>query len=152
MSESRERSEHELIAQLRAGLDEIDPVPEDVSTFAKAALGWRQIDAELASLTFDSDVETPAAVRSTTTTRMLTFEAGEWSVDIEYDPATRQLLGQVTPETRVTVAIHHDEETSQATSDDRGRFEFEGIGVGPMSLGLHDSDGEVLAKTEWTVL
>ena len=152
MSESRDRSDQELIAQLRDGLDDIDPVPGDVAEFARAAFGWRQIDAELAGLTFDSEIETPAAVRSTTTTRMLSFAAGERSLDLEYDPATGALLGQLTPEESATVELRTGSGTSRVETDDHGRFAFDAVEPGPVSLIVSDTQGTVVIKTEWTVL
>jgi hypothetical protein len=54
MSESTSQHEERLLSQLLRGLDESDPVPADVTDFAKAALSWQTIDADLAQLTYDS--------------------------------------------------------------------------------------------------
>ena len=61
----RDRSE-EVLRELRSLVDEVDPVPAEVTAFAKAALGWRRIDADLAELLSDSalEPETAALTRS----------------------------------------------------------------------------------------
>lgn len=152
MTEPGDRSDSELISLLRDGLQQSDPVPDDVTGFAKAAFGWRQIDAELAALTFDSEVATPAAVRSSATTRMVSFEVGEWTIEMEYDPAANRLLGQVTPETQLSVELHTSAEPKRTDSDARGRFDFEDITPGPTSLVLRTAGDEQVVKTEWFVL
>ena len=49
MSDATHQEDETLIAQLRSALDQVDPVPADVTDFAKAALDWQNIDAVLAS-------------------------------------------------------------------------------------------------------
>ncbi len=60
MSESTSQHEERLLSLLRRGLDESDPAPADVTDFAKAALSWQTIDADLAQLTYDSIEESNA--------------------------------------------------------------------------------------------
>jgi hypothetical protein len=152
MSEPRQDRDDELLAMLRTGLEESDPVPEDVIEFAKTALGWRQIDAELAGISFDSEIEEPSATRSTATARMLTFTAGNWRIDIEYDEATQRLLGQVTPSRQVTVELHFAGGAVGLYSDPEGRFDFDGVLPGPVSLVIRTPGNLEVIKTEWTVL
>ena len=54
MTKPTNREEDKIMSLLRRGLDHSDPVPPDVTEFAKAALSWRAIDAELAALSHDS--------------------------------------------------------------------------------------------------
>ena len=56
MGEDLDRDEL-LIAELRAFFAEVDPVPPLVSETAKASLGWRRLDADLAELLSDSALE-----------------------------------------------------------------------------------------------
>ena len=85
MTENANARDSELIDRLGRILNETDPVPADVSEFAKAAFDWRNIDGELASMEFDSSTEdVPSGVRSTATARMISFEAGEWTIDLEH--------------------------------------------------------------------
>ncbi|MGI9609373.1 MAG: hypothetical protein ACR2NL_03665, partial [Acidimicrobiia bacterium] len=98
MTDVHDGNEEALLSRLQKGLTASDPVPADVSEFAKASLAWRTIDAELASMTVDSSSEDmPAGVRSTATARMLSFEAGSWTIEMEYNPSSGRLIGQIDP-------------------------------------------------------
>ncbi len=57
MSEPRD-PHADLLDELRSVLDRVDPTPPEVTEFAKAALGWRRLDADLAELLADSALET----------------------------------------------------------------------------------------------
>jgi hypothetical protein len=144
--------ESEVLDILRKGLRQSDPVPATVSEFAAALFTWRDIDAELAELTFDSvDETTPAGVRSTSTARMISFEVGKWTIDIEYNPVTGVLMGSVSPASPFSVALHSRWARFEMELDDMGRFEFDDVEGGPASLVFRSSDGEVV-KTSWIVL
>lgn len=141
-----------LIAALRAGLEESDPVPGDVVEFAMAAFTWRDIDAELASLDFDSaDSGQTTGVRSSATLRMISFQAGQWMLDVEYDETSGRLLGVISPETPYRVDVHSSGAFYTTDSDDSGRFQAEGVARGPLSLVLRFPDGQTV-KTQWVVL
>ena len=153
MSDIHESSEQELMAKLRRALDAADPVPTDVTDFAKAALGWRTIEAELAAISYDSSTEeTPAGVRSTATAHMLSFQAGEWTIDIEYQSSTGRLIGQIEPAREATVELHFAGGTVITEADDLGRFAFDGILPGPISLVFRTPGDIEVVKTEWTVI
>jgi hypothetical protein len=141
-----------LIAALRSGLDESDPVPGDVTAFAKAAYTWRDIDAELASLDFDSaESGQEAGVRSSATARMISFQAGQWMLDIEFDEVAGRLLGVISPEAPFRVDLHTSGAFFTTESDPSGRFQAEGVSRGPLSLVLRFTSGLVV-KTQWVVL
>lgn len=153
MSDATGHSEDTLMSLLRRGLEEADPVPADVSEFAKAAFSWRNIDAELAEVAYDSNEETtPVGVRSIATARMLSFQAGEWTIDIEYNAATNRLIGQVEPARLVTVELHLAGGIITTQTDELGRFDFDGVLPGPISLVFRTSGDLEVVKTEWTVL
>jgi hypothetical protein len=154
VSENTEYTESRLLELLRRGLEATDPVPGDVNGFAKAALTWRTIDAELAEIAFDSaDEETPAGVRGPGAERMLSFETATLSIDIEYRRSTRRVIGQVAPPQPATVELHHSGGMLTAVADDLGRFSFDDVEPGPVSIVCtsHSDDPDVI-KTEWTVL
>jgi hypothetical protein len=149
---STSRSDEDLIAALRAGLDEADAVPGDVTAFAKAAFTWRDIDAELASLDFDSaESDQEAGVRSSATARMISFQAGQWMIDIEYDEVAGRLLGVISPEASFRIDLHTSGAFFTTESDQSGRFQAEGVSRGPLSMVLRFTDGQVV-KTQWVVL
>ena len=154
MSENKDYTEAQLIELLQQGLVATDPVPADVTEFAMAALTWRTIDAELAEIAFDSaSEETPAGVRGPASERMLSYETSKLSIDVEYRTATRRLIGQIAPPQPATVQLHHAKGTSTTVADDLGRFAFDDVEPGPVSI-VCTSMGEDpdVTKTEWTVL
>lgn len=144
--------DNEILDILRKGMWQSDPVPSTVSEFAAALFTWRDIDAELAELTFDSvDEEAPAGVRSTSTARMLSFEVGRWTIDLEYNRAVAVLMGSVSPASPLSVELHSRGARFAMELDEMGRFEFDDVEGGPASLVFRAVDG-VMIKTSWIVL
>jgi hypothetical protein len=154
MSKRTDYTERELLELIRRGTSDSDPVPPDVTEFAAAAFSWRNIDAELAAMAFDSaDEDLPAGVRSSGAERSLSFESPTISIDIEYRAATRRVIGQVSPPQVATVELHHREGTVTTETDDLGRFSFDGLEPGPVSVVIRtQGDTPEVVKTEWTVL
>lgn len=146
------REDEEMLENLREGLLSSDPTPSDIAEFAKAAFEWRGIDADLAELDFDSvEDDQLQGVRSTATSRMISFQAGQWMLDVEYDEATRRLIGHISPQSPYTVELHTSGALFSLESDDLGRFEAESVSSGPLSMVLRFEDGSVI-KTQWVVL
>jgi hypothetical protein len=152
MTKPTDQEDQKIMALLRRGLDQSDPVPSDVTEFAKEALSWRTIDAELAQLSYDStDEATSNTVRSTASARIVGFETGEWMIDLEHDAATRELRGQIQPAGRLEVELHVVGAVLVTGTDELGRFSFDGIEAGPVALVIRVESGETV-KTEWIVL
>lgn len=152
MSESTSPQDDKLLAMLRRGLDESDPAPADVTDFAKAALSWQTIDADLAQLTHDSIEEPiPNGVRSVSTARMLSFEAGDWMIDIEYNEVTGRLMGQIDPAHKAAVEFHLGGNVLVTDTDELGRFTFDGVRSGPVAFVVR-LEGDEVVKTEWIIL
>jgi hypothetical protein len=152
MTKPIDQEEAEIMSLLRRGLVQSDPVPPDVTEFAKASLSWRNVDAELAALSYDSTDETSAAtVRSTATARVVGFESGGWMIDLEHDAATAELRGQIDPAGRVDVELHVVGAVLATETDDLGRFTFEGVEAGPVAIVIRVGGHETV-KTEWIVL
>jgi hypothetical protein len=151
MSDSANQQEERLLSLLRRGLDQSDPSPADVAEFAKAALSWRTIDADLAQLSYDSSEESNSVVRGVATSRMLAFESGELMIDLEHEPVSGRLLGQLEPAGRMTVELHVLDTVHVTESDELGRFSFDGIQSGPFAL-VVGLDGDEVVKTEWVIL
>jgi uncharacterized protein (DUF1684 family) len=121
----------ELLDELRALAGKVDPVPDEVTTYAKGALGWRRVDAELAELLSDSAVDSDrlALTRGPGTPRALDFAADDLEIAIEIhdaDPGVT-ILGQLAPPEAATVEVQRDDGTTAASTsaDELGRFRLE---------------------------
>lgn len=143
--------DEQLLVELRAALDGVDPVPESVSAAARDAFAWRTIDAELAALSYDSllDDKELSGVRSGSAARMLTFEADELTVEIEVERG--RLIGQLVPPQPGDVEVRHSGGSLSVRADDLGRFVAEGVPRGPFSLRCR-TVGAIAIVTDWIVL
>lgn len=151
MTEStRPQEEESLLSLLRRGLDQSDASPADVIEFAKAALSWRNIDADLAQLSYDS-IDDSTSVRGVATSRMLAFESGELTIDLEHEPVSGHLMGQLDPAGQMTIELHVLDTVLVTESDELGRFFFEGIQAGPFAL-VVSLEGDEVVKTQWVIL
>jgi hypothetical protein len=119
----------ELLRELRALSERVDPVSAAVTEFAKAALGWRRVDAELAELLSDSALEglELAGTRAVDGARWLSFRAEELAIEVEVerDGERRTLLGQLEPAPAVAdVELQGDDGSvlARSVSDALGRF------------------------------
>jgi hypothetical protein len=146
----------DLLAELRVAGLVVDPVPERVMFAAKASLSWRTIDAELAELTYDSalDDERLSLVRGAAAARMLTFSAGDLTVDVEVEGTDRErrLVGELAPAQRATIVVRHAEGTTEVETDEDGRFRTGVVPAGPISLSLRLASGGSTVQTEWITL
>jgi hypothetical protein len=147
-----------LLRELRSLLDHLDPVPPEVTEFARAALGWLRIDAELAELLADSALESDVGVLTRSagaTRRWLTFRAAEFAIDleVEVDGTARTLLGQFAPPPAgASVELQAADGALAATteSDSLGRFRLRLEAGGRVRLRVltHDPPG-ALVETSW---
>jgi len=145
------------MADLRAFFAEVDPVPPLVSETAKASLGWRRLDADLAELLSDSALEEDryALTRgSGAPARAVTFSSGELTIDIEVhvDDPGRTLLGQLSPPAPATVEIQGiADEPLSADADHLGRFRIRLPAPGQIRLRVVRRDGRAgqPVETSW---
>jgi len=98
-------SEAELLAELREALRTAREVPERFVDAGKSVFRWRDIDAELATLSHDSATATePAGLRAgAEPLRALTFSGPAFTIEIEVGPDA--LNGQVVPPQRAELDI-----------------------------------------------
>ncbi|MDQ1483062.1 MAG: hypothetical protein QOF35_1138 [Actinomycetota bacterium] len=91
-------NDDDLLAALGDALRSAGPVPRSVTLSGRAAWTWRNIDAELATLVFDSDLEGAVSVRGEELTgaRLLIFEGGQGS-SVEFEVGEDGLVGQLLP-------------------------------------------------------
>jgi hypothetical protein len=117
----RWNEDDELLIELAEALREAHDGPREFVEAGKAAYTWRNIDAELAALVYDSEHE-PAVLRSDVASRRaLTFSSR--MVTIELAVTTDGLLGQVLPECAAHLEVQtHGDATVSVTADDLGMF------------------------------
>lgn len=150
-------NEHELdqlTERLRVVGNRVDPVPAAVAVAARAAFGWRLIDAELAELTYDSVVDDAAlvGVRGRGGPRQLTFEAPGLTVEVEVgDDAGPRLVGQLVPAHPGTVEVRHEGGSLTVAVDDLGRFATDRLPAGRLSLRC-TADAAAPVETEWVAV
>jgi hypothetical protein len=120
-----------LLDELRMLLSDVDPVPGEVVSYAKTALGFRRIDAELAELTYDSRLrrEPLAATRAGAKAVRLTFGSSALTVDFDVDRTASgiELRGYLVPASRASIHVQQDDASrvASAEADERGQFRVE---------------------------
>jgi hypothetical protein len=141
----------ELLDELRTVLRRTDPVPAEVTDFAKAALGLRRLDAQLAELLQDSalESESPALARGTADVRSLTFRSAELTIDV--DIQGDMLLGQLAPPpaaATVELQLENRDVGASADVDTLGRFRLALAGDGRFRLRVL-RPGTSVVETSW---
>jgi hypothetical protein len=129
-----------LEQELRRVAARLDPVPPEVVQAAIGAFSWRDIDAELAELVFDSllDADQATLVRGSPAQRLVSFKTPELTVDVEVATTAsgRDVMGQISPPQRATVEIRHGAGVVTTDADELGRFRAASLQAGPMSMRL----------------
>ncbi|MER6287620.1 hypothetical protein [Streptomyces sviceus] len=135
-----------LEEELRQATAILDPVPAALRQIAVEAFALHDMDSRIAELAFDSVVDALPVRGATGAPRMLTFHAGEVTVDVELTP--RGLMGQVLPPQSARVEVLSGPQAgSPLTTDDMGRFTYEASPTGPFALRLRT--GEQVIVTDW---
>ncbi|MDQ6778133.1 MAG: hypothetical protein M3071_18405 [Actinomycetota bacterium] len=124
--------EHErepLIDEYRNLFANDDPVPPLVTETAKASLGWRRLDADLAELLTDSSLEDEAVARARgagATVRAVSFSSGRLTIDVEIsgEGSDVTVLGQLSPPAHARIEVQTPDEPASAVAnaDELGRF------------------------------
>ncbi|WP_448317126.1 hypothetical protein [Streptomyces sp. CO7] len=138
----------EVEGLLREAAEVCDPVPTALREAALAAFALHDLDARLAELTFDSLLDA-APVRGTEDgPRMLTFAAGDLTVDVEV--GEDGLLGQLLPPQAAGVEVltrPAPEAAARCAADETGGFSCAVEVTGPFALRVRAGDEVVV--TEW---
>jgi hypothetical protein len=147
----------ELEAELRRLAADREPVPAELFQAAVEAFSWRDIDAEIAELVYDSLLDTDEAslVRGPAGQRLVSFAAGGMTIDVEVTSSGpgRAVMGQIAPPQRATVDIRHGRDVVTVEADDLGRFRSGPLPPGPVSLRLRPPPGAGAAiVTDWISL
>lgn len=145
-----------LLDELRAIAGRADPVPPAAILAARSAIAWRTMDAELAELTYDSVLDDSlAAVRTSETTRLVTFEAGDAQIEVQVATLAekRRLVGQVVPPRGGSLEVNaRDTVRLETTVDELGRFAIEAVPAGPIRLLFRPDDGGADVRTDWLLV
>jgi hypothetical protein len=151
-----------MMAELRGFFAEADPVPPLVIETAKASLGWRRLDAELAELLSDSALLEEPLVSTRgggAPVRAVTFSSTELTIDIEVHPDDqgRTLLGVLSPPARATIEVQTAAEAQfqfSAQADPLGRFRVRLPAGGPVRLRVLGGGGLAgpPVETSWITL
>lgn len=135
-----------LEEELRQAAAVLDPLPPALLQIAVDAYALHDLDARVAELTFDSLVDAIPVRGATDVPRMLTFTAGEVTLDVEV--TAEGLMGQVLPPQPARVEVlGGPQTTAPLTADDLGRFTTATPPSGPFALRLRTHDDVVV--TEW---
>ncbi len=146
-----------LMAELRDLFADVDPVPPLVIETAKASLGWRRLDADLAELLSDSALEEERfalARGGEAPARAVTFSSPGLTIDIEVhvDDPERTLLGQLSPPSPATIEIQTMADAPLSAEADRlGRFRVRLPAGGPIRLRVLGTNehGRPPVETSW---
>lgn len=110
-----------LEEELRQAAAVLDPVPADLLQSALDAFALHDLDARLAELTFDSLVDALPVRGAADPPRMLTFRAGEVTVDVEV--TGDGLIGQLMPPQSARIELLGGPGHARPlTADPLGRF------------------------------
>jgi hypothetical protein len=155
MPDEPDEPDDELTSELRRLAARLDPVPPELLDAAAGAFAWRDIDAELAELVFDSLLDTDEAslVRGAPERRLVSFAGGGLTIDVEVTTAgpERMVMGQMVPPQRGVVDIRRRQETVSIEADELGRFRSGPLPPGPLSLRLRPAGGAPVV-TDWLAL
>ena len=145
--------DEELLAALRQAFLARQAVPSAFVEAAQNAFAWRNIDAELAELTYDSvrDSEVPAAMRAEAASiRALTFTSAHLTIELEV--TQESLLGQIVPAQTATVTVQPGAGTETVVqADEIGRFSIRPIPSGAFRLHCR-TVADIDALTGWVTL
>lgn len=161
-----------LAGELRELLRQVDPVPAQVLDAARVSYGWRTLEAELAQLTEDSLLAGAGTELRGEPARLLTFQAGERTIELEVSDlggGRLRVLGQLVPPQPARVRVDQpgpDQSGGpveaqrggpvEVTADSLGRFTFRELPLGPTRFACQPlgPDGEPVGAevlSEWLV-
>ncbi len=148
-----DQADERLLAALREAVRRRQAVPEEFVAAGKSAFAWRDIDAQLAQLTYDStrDTELAAGLRSEAASiRALVFTSAHLSIEVEV--AEDCLVGQIVPPQQGTIEAQARAGGSTVSPvDETGCFFVEPLPAGAFRLRCRTSDGMDVV-TGWVTL
>jgi hypothetical protein len=150
---SNSLDEGQLLAALRAAIEARAAVPAAFVEAARNAYTWHNIDAELASLSYDSlqDAGQAGSVRSeAAAVRALTFQSARFSIEVELTDDA--MFGQfIPPQPGMAELQTRSGQTVTAPMDNVGCFTFDPRPDGPFRLRCHTKT-QTDVRTGWVAL
>nr|WP_318205927.1 hypothetical protein [Streptomyces sp. SCL15-4] len=144
--EPDELADELLAEELRQAAAVWDPVPPELVQSALDAFALHDLDARLAELAFDSLVDALPVRGALDPPRMLTFRAGELTVDVEV--TGDELIGQLLPPQSARIELLGGPgHVRPLTTDSLGRFTGDRPSTGPFALRLRT--GAEVIVTQW---
>jgi hypothetical protein len=145
--------DEELLGLLREALRRRQAVPAEFVAAGQTAFAWRNIDSELARLTYDS-AHGPDLVASTrsepASIRALTFSSPRLTIELEV--TADSVLGQVIPPQVATIEVQTQAAADEAlSSDEIGCFAIAPMPRAPFRLRCRNGSG-VDVLTGWITL
>jgi hypothetical protein len=143
-----DQNDDRILEMIAASFEAIEPAPADAVQAAVDAFAFRDLDSRLAELTFDSWAAEPAvAMRGPRTdARLLSFEFGELSLDVELGSGAT-LVGQIVPAVEGAVEIESPSGvTLSVVPDEHGRFRVLSLPAGNVRVRMASG-----VRTPWIV-
>ncbi|MDN5791012.1 MAG: carboxypeptidase-like regulatory domain-containing protein [Micrococcales bacterium] len=152
-SQAKVPSDRELLDRLGRIAETIDPVPDEVIEMGRAALGMRDLEAQLLREVDLGGGELAAVRHTATSSRLLFFEFDDLAVDLEVvaEGPLARVLGVVTDPAGVpgrSVTIESVGASHTAEVDPSGRFMVRWLPTGLVRLRL-DAVGHPSLVTKW---
>jgi len=143
-------SEEDLGAALHDLLATVDQVPGAAIQAANAAIGWRDLDADLARLTAESELELTHLRGGQP--RLLSFSSGQTIIELEVSSVggVARLLGQLDPPQEAEITVESATEVRGAQADRHGRFSVDDLTADWLRvIVVPAADGAARSVTEW---
>jgi hypothetical protein len=142
--------DEQLLAELAEAVRAAGDVPAGFIAAGKAAFAWRNVDAELATLTDASTAGLVGTRAEPASLRSLSFVARELSIEVEV--TADALLGQIVPAQPGEVRLHQrDGSTRTVPVDDVGWFVVRPVPEAMFRLLVRTAGGSAVI-TEWVTL
>jgi hypothetical protein len=155
------RWQDEVLAAYRRIVAAVDPPPQHLLPAARAALGSRGLDAEIALLIADSRTAAGTAVYERVRAEsdaapgrwLLSFEGGGIQAEIEVEECDGRLrlLGLLSGASTDDCYLEAGGDRCWVDVDDLGRFIVEDVAHGPIRLRCRSTDG-VRVTTAWVTV
>ncbi|GHJ43441.1 hypothetical protein Cs7R123_07830 [Catellatospora sp. TT07R-123] len=141
-----------LLEALAQAARQCDPLPDSSFRVAAGAFALRSLDADLADLTFDTLAEAGQPVRSSAQPRLLTFQHGPFTIELELTGtgSAHHLIGQVLPAGPARLDIRAGARTVAVAADELGRFACADLPPGPLSVRLYAAGHDIV--TDWVTV